>query len=181
MSELTIYDAADDVRRLEQTSTPARMKRLLSEIGVSYDVWGVRDSVTPETDDAGILAAYAPEIARLKAEGGYVTEDVLRLKPGMADTAPLRAKFLSEHTHGEDEVRFFTAGAAAFYLRAENTVYRVVLNAGDLLSVPALTRHWFDMGPNPGFTTIRLFNNPEGWVAKYTGDPIAERVPYYEG
>lgn len=181
MSELTIYDAGNDVRRREQTAVPGQMKRLLSEIGVRYDVWGLRDGITPATADAEILNAYAPEIAQLKAEGGYVTTDILRLKPGTPDTAPLRAKFLSEHTHGEDEVRFFTEGAAAFYLRSENTIYRMILNAGDLLSVPALTRHWFDMGPNPGFTTIRMFNNPDGWVATYTGDPIAERLPLFEG
>jgi 1,2-dihydroxy-3-keto-5-methylthiopentene dioxygenase len=47
----------------------------------------------------------------------------------------------------------------------------------DLISVPANTRHWFDMGPNPRFTAIRLFNNTEGWVAKFTGDEIAKRFP----
>jgi len=47
----------------------------------------------------------------------------------------------------------------------------------DLISVPANTKHWFDMGPNPVFTAIRLFNNPEGWVARFTGDAIAEEFP----
>jgi len=31
------------------------------------------------------------------------------------------------------------------------------------------------MGPNPNFTAIRLFNNPEGWVANFTGSDIAQR------
>ena len=47
----------------------------------------------------------------------------------------------------------------------------------DLISVPANTKHWFDMGPNPTFTAIRLFNNPEGWVAKFSGDDIGSRFP----
>jgi 1,2-dihydroxy-3-keto-5-methylthiopentene dioxygenase len=50
----------------------------------------------------------------------------------------------------------------------------------DLISVPANTPHWFDMGPNPSFTAIRLFNNPEGWVAQFTGDRIAGRFPLLE-
>jgi 1,2-dihydroxy-3-keto-5-methylthiopentene dioxygenase len=31
------------------------------------------------------------------------------------------------------------------------------------------------MGPNPGFIAIRLFNNPDGWVANFTGSDIADR------
>ncbi|MBA4734193.1 MAG: acireductone dioxygenase, partial [Synechococcus sp.] len=48
---------------------------------------------------------------------------------------------------------------------------------GDLISVPAGTRHWFDMGPTPSFCALRFFNNSEGWVATFTGDSIAERFP----
>jgi 1,2-dihydroxy-3-keto-5-methylthiopentene dioxygenase len=36
------------------------------------------------------------------------------------------------------------------------------------------------MGPNPHFIAIRLFTNPEGWVAKFTGEPIADRFPRLE-
>ncbi len=50
----------------------------------------------------------------------------------------------------------------------------------DLISVPAGTKHWFDMGEEPHFVAIRLFNNPEGWVAKFTGDAIAKSSPGLE-
>ena len=43
----------------------------------------------------------------------------------------------------------------------------------DLISVPAHTPHWFDMGSEPNFTAIRIFDNPEGWIAQFTGDDIA--------
>ena len=43
--------------------------------------------------------------------------------------------------------------------------------------VPDGTRHWFDMGPNPFFVAIRLFTNPAGWVANFTGTDIAARFP----
>ena len=52
--------------------------------------------------------------------------------------------------------------------------------AGDLLGVPARTPHWFDMGPRPRFTAIRLFLTPEGWVAQATGEDIADRFPRFE-
>ena len=57
---------------------------------------------------------------------------------------------------------------------------QVLCEAGDLISVPANTRHWFDMSAEPYFVAIRLFNNPQGWVATFTGDPVAEQFPRYE-
>jgi 1,2-dihydroxy-3-keto-5-methylthiopentene dioxygenase len=33
------------------------------------------------------------------------------------------------------------------------------------------------MGEHPHFVAIRLFNNAEGWVANFTGEPIAQRFP----
>ena len=101
--------------------------------------------------------------------------DVISLPAGDPRASDMRRKFLSEHTHGEDEVRFFVAGQGLFTLHVSDRVYEVLCEAGDLIGVPALTRHWFDMGPNPDFVVIRLFNNPEGWVASFTGDAIADR------
>ncbi len=152
----------------------------LAASGIRFARWEASHPLGPDDDQDAILAAYGDEIARLKQEGGYAAADVIRLKPGTPDIEPMRAKFLSEHTHDEDEVRFFVEGSGAFYLRIDGRVHQVICRAGDLIGVPALTRHWFDMGPNPHFTAIRLFTNPEGWVARYTGDPIADRFPRYE-
>jgi 1,2-dihydroxy-3-keto-5-methylthiopentene dioxygenase len=33
------------------------------------------------------------------------------------------------------------------------------------------------MGPEPHFCALRFFDNPEGWVAQFTGDPIASSYP----
>ena len=51
---------------------------------------------------------------------------------------------------------------------------------GDLISVPANTAHWFDMGSNPNFKCIRLFVVPEGWVGEFTGSNISEQFPDYD-
>lgn len=65
-------------------------------------------------------------------------------------------------------------GKGLFSLHIDNQVFEVLCTRGDLISVPANTRHWFDMGENPHFTAIRFFNNPEGWVANFTGSDIAQ-------
>ena len=81
--------------------------------------------------------------------------DVAALRPDHSDpdwratAAAARSKFLAEHRHAEDEVRFFVAGRACFYLHLEPEVFAVVCESGDLLTVPAGTRHWFDMGSDP--------------------------------
>ena len=48
------------------------------------------------------------------------------------------------------------------------------------MSIPAGTPHWFDMGPEPRFTAIRLFVSPAGWVANYTGAALAEAFPKFQ-
>ena len=94
-----------------------------------------------------------------------------------ATAAAARSKFLAEHRHAEDEVRLFVAGRACFYLHLEPEVFAVVCESGDLLTVPAGTRHWFDMGSDPEFAAIRFFEQPDGWIGDFTGDLIGERFP----
>ena len=116
----------------------------------------------------------------MQAEGGYQTVDAISLGPDHPQRAELRQKFLSEHTHSEDEVRFFVDGKGLFCLHIGDEVLQVLCERNDWLSVPAGTCHWFDMGERPCFSAIRFFNNQEGWVAQFTGDPIAERYPLLE-
>lgn len=181
MTRLRIYDAADGATPTLDTDDAARIAGALKPIGVRFERWPLRD--LPEGASAeAILAAYAPEVDRLKAEQGYRSVDIVSLAPDHPDRAALRGKFLSEHRHAEDEVRFFVAGEGLFTLHADDErVYAILCTAGDLISVPAGMRHWFDMGPRPSFTAIRLFENPEGWIANFTGDTIARRFPLYAG
>ncbi len=70
-----------------------------------------------------------------------------RLTPDHPQKEAIRAKFLAEHTHDEDEVRFFHEGAGNFVLHVNGKVYDARCERGDLISVPAGTLHWFDAGP----------------------------------
>jgi 1,2-dihydroxy-3-keto-5-methylthiopentene dioxygenase len=181
MTRLTIFALEQPVRRREDTEEPRRVERALAAIGVRYERWAAPASFDRDATEAEVLADYRPEIERLKETGGYQVADVIRLRRGVENAAALRAKFLDEHIHDEDEVRFFVEGRGAFYLRSDLGVHRVLCERGDLLGVPAGTRHWFDMGADPAFTAIRLFTNPEGWVARFTGDPVARQVPEIDG
>jgi 1,2-dihydroxy-3-keto-5-methylthiopentene dioxygenase len=180
MSRLTIF--ADDAPGAARSvaDDPAGIAAGLAEIGVVFERWAAEVELAPDADDDAVLAAYAGDIARLKAAGGYQSVDVARVTPATPNTDALRAKFLAEHTHADDEVRFFVEGAAQFYLHKAGKVFVVVCEGGDLISVPAGTPHWFDMGERPRFTALRLFVSPEGWVASFTGTRIAESFPRFE-
>ncbi|WP_448664253.1 1,2-dihydroxy-3-keto-5-methylthiopentene dioxygenase [Sphingomonas sp. CJ20] len=179
MTYLSVYDVADAGAPVLALDDPARIADALAPLGVRFEQWPLRP--LPEgADQDAVLQAFAPEVDRLKAAQGYRSVDVIRMVPDHPDRATLRTKFLSEHRHAEDEVRFFVEGEGLFTLRVEDRVYAVLCSAGDLISVPAGVRHWFDMGPAPRFTAIRLFTNPDGWVAQFTGDTIADRFPRHE-
>jgi 1,2-dihydroxy-3-keto-5-methylthiopentene dioxygenase len=179
MSRLTIY--RDDAPRAAEldTADEARIREGLAGINVRFERWPALRPLASTDQDEDVLAAYRPEIQRLERAQAYQAVDVLRCAPDHPQREQLRAKFLAEHTHDDDEVRFFVEGAAMFYLHAAARVHMVLCERNDLISVPAGMRHWFDMGPEPHFTVIRLFTTPEGWVARFTGDPIATRFPAF--
>jgi len=147
---------------------------------VRFEQWEASAPVAPGASQEAVIAAYRQDIDRLMREQGYQSVDVVSLAPDHPDRAALRTKFLSEHTHSEDEVRFFVAGSGQFTLHIAGKVYDVLCEAGDLIGVPDGTPHWFDMSESPYFIAIRLFTNKEGWVANFTGTDIAERFPRME-
>lgn len=173
-------DAPDDV--VLRTRDADRIFSVLREIGVDYGHWDLRATVTADTTQEELLAAYRTEVDALCKRDGLVLVDVARLHPAPGPeweerAAKARSAFLEEHRHAEDEVRFFAHGTGCFYLHVEDNVYAVVCEAGDLLSVPAGTRHWFDMGSRPEFAAIRFFKEEGGWVGDFTGEPIAQGFP----
>lgn len=180
MSAITVYREDNPQQPLLQSEQGDEIAAALSGIGVRFERWQADREITPDMGPDEIMAAYDAEIRRLKESEGYVTVDVVSMTADHPQKDEFRRKFLSEHTHSEDEVRFFVDGEGMFYLHSEGKVYQVLCSRNDLISVPANTTHWFDMGPEPRFTAIRLFNNPEGWVANFTGNDIAERFPKFE-
>lgn len=181
MTSLTQYDDAAPHAVRQQLSDHAAIAAALAPHGIVLERWVPQAPLAADAADADILAAYADDIDALKARGGYQSCDVLRLAPDHPQRAELRAKFLAEHIHHDDEVRFFVEGAGLFYIHAGGLVHALECTAGDLIAVPAGTHHWFDTGERPSFTVIRLFTSPDGWVAQFTGDPIADAIPLYEG
>jgi 1,2-dihydroxy-3-keto-5-methylthiopentene dioxygenase len=120
-----------------------------------------------------VLAAYSKEIERLNAEGGYVTADVIDVKPDTPNLETLLQKFRTEHWHDEDEVRFIIEGTGLFHIHpVDKPVMAVEVGPGDLLKVPRGTHHWFDLCSERRIRAIRLFQDMSGWAPHYTNSGV---------
>jgi 1,2-dihydroxy-3-keto-5-methylthiopentene dioxygenase len=179
MSRLRIYDDHDPAAPKRVLTQHAAIAEALANVGVRFERWAATAPVEAGATQDAVIAAYQGDIDRLKREKGYQAVDVISLTPDHPQKTELRQKFLNEHRHSEDEVRFFVAGSGLFTLHIGNEVFEVLCEKGDLIGVPDNTRHWFDMGPEPSFIAIRLFTNPAGWIANFTGEDIAQRFPRF--
>jgi len=178
MSSLTIYKETGE--QVSHTENAQEITLQLKAVGIEFNRWQAKYAIGDSMSNEEILNAYQDDINEFVRCGGYQTVDVVSMNPHHPDKKALREKFLSEHRHSEDEIRFFVRGQGLFTLHINAKVYAVLCCKDDLISVPAGTPHWFDMGEHPQFTAIRFFNNPEGWIAKYTDSPIAQNFPLLE-
>lgn len=179
MSCLAIYNE-QAVKQGESVADHAVIANMLADLGVRFERWEASQPLSANADQNEVLKAYAVDVERLNAEYGFQSVDVVSLRPDNPNKEEMRRKFLSEHTHGDFEVRFFVDGKGLFYLHAAGKVYVVLCEQGDLISVPANTTHWFDMGANPDFKCIRLFTVAEGWVGEFTGSELPAQFPDFD-
>lgn len=180
MSRLRIFNELDPASPLLACASHSDMAAELGKIGVRFEQWQASKDVAPGDPPEAVMAAYQSDIDRLVSEYGFNSVDVVSIAPDNPQKEAMRQKFLDEHFHKEDEVRFFVAGSGLFTLHVGDKVYEVLCEAGDLISVPDGTTHWFDMGPQPSFIAIRFFKEPDGWVGHFTGSDMAQRFPRYE-
>jgi 1,2-dihydroxy-3-keto-5-methylthiopentene dioxygenase len=146
----------------------------LSGIGITYERWEASAPLPADASAEEILAAYATEVERLKQSGGYVAADVINVNAQTQGLSEMLAKFRREHWHDEDEVRFVVEGRGLFHVRPRSgPVVSIEVEAGDLISVPAGTWHWFNLCPSMEIKAIRLFQQPSGWAPRYTESDIA--------
>jgi len=142
--------------------------------GIEFERWTPDARVADGASADEILAAYAGKIDELKARGGYVTADVIDVKPETPGLEAMLAKFSSEHWHDEDEVRLIVEGRGLFHIHPADggPVFAIEVEAGDLIRVPRGTHHWFDLCVDRRIRAIRLFQDVSGWTPHYTGSGV---------
>jgi 1,2-dihydroxy-3-keto-5-methylthiopentene dioxygenase len=162
-----------------QVQDPAEIKKFFNARGILFEQWPTHANLANDATQDEVLGAYNTELMPYMQANGYKVADVINVHPAMPNIEEIGKKFLSEHTHSEDEVRFFVDGEGLFWFNLENGVdpiFCLQCQKGDLISVPAGTKHWFDFGPKRFVKCIRVFIDMSGWVPEYTGSKIDE--PY---
>jgi len=163
---MAILSIPEEHRRIDGTDAVAEF---LAPYGIDYERWLSTADTGPDASAEAILAAYAGKLDELKARGGYVTADVIDVKPDTPGLDGMLARFNSEHWHDEDEVRFIVEGRGIFHIHpADGPVFAIEVEAGDLIRVPRGTHHWFDLCADRRIRAIRLFQDPSGWTPHYT-------------
>jgi 1,2-dihydroxy-3-keto-5-methylthiopentene dioxygenase len=110
----------------------------------------------------------------LRFNGKYGDMDIVEMNRATENKDELRAKFMREHTHSDNEVRWFTKGRGMFGFHFGEVVFQLYCKKGDYITIPAGVKHWFDCGKDPYFRAYRYFSEAPNWVPEYTGDNIAE-------
>jgi 1,2-dihydroxy-3-keto-5-methylthiopentene dioxygenase len=151
----------------------------LASRGIDHERWTLDVDLPPNPTQDAVLAAYSREVESLKHRGGYVTADVIDVKPDTPNLDTMLARFKTEHTHDEDEVRFIIKGRGIFHINSggsggpgDGPVFAVEVGPGDLIRVPRGTPHWFDLCAERRIVAIRLFQNPSGWAPQYTNSGV---------
>jgi 1,2-dihydroxy-3-keto-5-methylthiopentene dioxygenase len=150
-----------------------QVRDFLAGIGIDYERWQLPGELPPDASAEQILRAYGKQLDQLKAQGGYVTADVIDVGPETPGLDAMLAKFSVEHWHDEDEVRYIIAGRGLFHVHPQSgPVVAIEVEAGDLIRVPRGTLHWFDLCGEKRIRAIRLFHDVSGWTPHYTQSAV---------
>jgi 1,2-dihydroxy-3-keto-5-methylthiopentene dioxygenase len=169
MATITIQDENRTLTDINE------VRDFLQPFGIWYEKWDVEGRIGSDATNEEILEAYGEEIDQLKQQGGFVTADVINVTADTPGLDEMLAKFSKEHTHSEDEVRFTVEGQGVFHIHPDNgPVFAVHVAGGDLINVPAGTKHWFDLCEDRAIRCIRLFQDPSGWTPHYVDNPVHE-------
>jgi len=141
----------------------------LAEHGIEYERFASGGAIPTDLSSEALLARFSAKIDELKTRGGYVTADVIDVKPDTPGLETMLARFNSEHWHDEDEVRFIIEGRGLFHIHPpQGPVFAIEVEGGDLIRVPTGTLHWFDLCADRRIRAIRLFQDTSGWTPHYT-------------
>ncbi|WP_166241659.1 1,2-dihydroxy-3-keto-5-methylthiopentene dioxygenase [Paenibacillus turpanensis] len=174
------------IRNTDQyISGEENVKEFLNNQGVLYEHWDAsklpadlqEKFVLSDEEKQQILSTFDSEIRDLAGRRGYRTWDVIALSEATPNIEELLKKFENVHTHTEDEVRAITAGNGIFIIKGSDDVgyFDVELSAGDVISVPEGTAHFFTLMSDRKIVAVRLFIETEGWIAHPFADPAFQK------
>lgn len=158
MSTLSVYINEEETP-FYIFNKPKDIAAQLQNIGVGFEQFEVHvkdiNGRLSNIDDPEkfFKKAYANELFQIS--GQYELPNI-NLAHVASPNPELRAQYLTKHTHESTELRFFVRGYGTFYFYDDYVLYEFTCEAGDLISIPKLLEHWFDMGDYPDFSCFRF-------------------------
>jgi len=152
------------------------VRRYLADVGIGYECWDLAPGIGKGSTADAILRAYDQQVERVKREGGYTTVDVVDIRASTPHLDAMLAKFSAEHWHDEDEVRFTVHGRGLYHVHPPNgPVIALEVTPGDMIRVPRVTLHWFDLCGEREIKAIRFFQDQAGWKPYYTESALEKQ------
>ncbi len=140
-------------------------KLFLERYGIHADFW-YPEKIHENTSDP--LIQYKNQIENLKKKFGYASADCCELNKSNPNLDKMLEPFMKEHHHTDDEVRFTIEGEGIFGINPLcEPSFEIHVKKGDLLLVPANTRHWFKLTDKKNIKCIRIFKENPKWEAIY--------------
>lgn len=173
MSSLTVYHQSSPEVPDKMLTHEQDIATTLAGVGVGFERWPVDASIQPGQDRSEVLDAMRSQLDALMSERGYGSVEVLSQsrartyqdEPAVEGPEELRSAAAQGH--------LLLAGRGLFNLHIGEQVFAVLCEKGDLLSIPADTRYWFDSGEFPHLVVLQMATR----AAEPTGDEIAGRFP----
>ena len=153
-----------------------QIKSYLNANKILIEKWEANTQLSIDATQEEVLKAFEHELKPFMENNDFKTADVINVHPKTENLLAIRQKFMKEHRHSDDEVRFFVDGEGIFWFHLDNEdIVAVTCTAGDFISVPKNFRHWFDLHPQYFVKAIRIFTNIEGWVPHYTESGVDQK------
>ncbi|MBH3341924.1 acireductone dioxygenase [Pseudomonas mendocina] len=147
----------------------------LAAAGIDYRQVELPAALRPGCEQAEFEAAYGLWLQALMGEEGHVQQELFNLQRNHPQKLELRARHLDEQVQASACTWLFLGGFAQLSVHLDGYVYVLQGERGDLMTLPAGTRHWFDIGEEPHVLVVRLSERDE--TPERTGDDIARRFP----
>lgn len=140
-------------------------KKFLQKYRIYTEYW------EPEVTDNLVLdplVKYKNQIEKLQKRFGYIASDSCTLDKNTPNLDRILSPFKKEHHHTDDEVRFIVEGEGIFGINPlTDPPFEIYVAKGDLLIIPAITRHWFKLTEKKNVCCIRIFKDNPKWEAVY--------------
>ncbi|MCZ8344213.1 MAG: cupin domain-containing protein [Leptospira sp.] len=155
-----------------------KIREFLSAKGLLYESYSAPDSLKDllaqkslnDGEKEQVLSGLQYRFEELQRDHGYLSRDLIVLHDEVPGISDMLAKFDKLHIHTDEEVRYIIDGSGIFGFIIGGERFEVQVSAGDFISIPANTNHWFTLDEKKRIKAVRYFKDNTGWTPVYVDE-----------